>query len=165
MIRTQEEFAARFIFASPGEALELLEQDSSGELGRTYKAFIERHGHRCIREAELHEKPWEENPVLLVQMLQTLVRSGGRVHPKESPDKKAREILSELKPLQRIMIRSFLKNARRSVARREITKSASIKVLHRIRKAYGSTRNVLSGKVSWTMLIKCTILPTKKSEP
>lgn len=103
---------------------------------RTYKAFIERHGHRCVREAELHEKPWEENPIQLVQMLQTYVRSGAKTHTHDSSHKKTQEILSGLETWQKIVIKSFLGSARISVSRREITKSASIKVLHKIRTAW-----------------------------
>jgi pyruvate,water dikinase len=136
LILSEECFADIFILATPAEALRLLLQDSPPEVNHAYRAFIERHGHRCVREAELHEKPWEENPVQLVQMLQTRVRSGARVHIHESSRKKTQEILSGLKPMQRIIIKSFLNNARTSVSRREITKSASIKVLHRIRTAW-----------------------------
>jgi rifampicin phosphotransferase len=136
LIRSEKRFAGIFISATPGEALRLLLKDSPPVVQRTYKIFIERHGHRCVREAELREKPWEENPVQLVQMLQTLVRSDAKDHTHDVPHKKTREILKELTPMQRVIIASFLGNARKSVARREITKSASIKVLHRIRIAY-----------------------------
>lgn len=136
LIRSEKHFAGIFISSVPEEALRLLLHDSPPEVNRAYKAFLERHGHRCVREAELHEKPWEEKPVQLVQMLQTCVRSGAREHAHERPHMKTQEILSGLKPMQRIIIKSFLNNARLAVSRREITKSASIKVLHRIRKAY-----------------------------
>lgn len=136
LIQSEKRFSGIFISAIPEEALRLLQQDSPPEVNRAYRAFIERHGHRCVREAELHEKPWEENPVQLVQMLQTRVRSGARMHIHESSRKKTQEILSGLKPMQRIIIKSFLNNARKSVSRREITKSASIKVLHKIRIAW-----------------------------
>jgi pyruvate,water dikinase len=136
LIQSEKRFAGIFIAATPAEALRLLTHDSPPEVIRAYKSFIERHGHRCVREAELHEKPWEENPVQLVQMLQTRVRSGVKMHTHEGSSKKAQEILAGLKPWQKIVIKSFLGSARISVSRREITKSASIKVLHKIRMAY-----------------------------
>ena len=136
LIQSEKRFAGIFIAATPAEALRLLTQDSPPEVIRAYKSFIERHGHRCVREAELHEKPWEENPIQLVQMLQTRVRSGVKMHTHEGSSKKAQEILAGLKPWQKIVIKSFLGSARISVSRREITKSASIKVLHKIRMAY-----------------------------
>lgn len=136
LIQSEKRFAGIFVSATPAEALRLLVNDSPPEVNRTYKAFLDRHGHRCVREAELHEKPWEENPVQLVQMLQTRVRSGAKEHTHEGSKKKVKEILAGLKPMQRIIIKSFLNNARISVSRREITKSASIKLLHKIRTAW-----------------------------
>ena len=136
LIQSEKRFAGIFTSATSEEALRLLTHDSPPEVNRTYKAFLERHGHRCVREAELHEIPWEENPLQLVQMLQTRVRSGARVHTHETVSKKSQEILSSLKPLQRLIINSILSSARLAVSRREITKSASIKVLHKLRVAW-----------------------------
>jgi pyruvate,water dikinase len=136
LIQSEKRFAGIFISMTPAEALKLLVDDSPPSMSLAYHAFLARHGHRCVREAELHEKPWEESPVQLVQMLQTRVRSGAKEHIHESSKKNVQEILSGLKPIQRIIIKSFLSNARTAVSRREITKSASIKVLHRIRTAW-----------------------------
>jgi phosphohistidine swiveling domain-containing protein len=136
LIQSEKNFSGSFLSASPAEALRLLVQDSPPPVNRAYKAFLERHGHRCVREAELHEKPWEQNPVQLVQMLQTRLRSEMKEHKNKGSLSKTQEILSGLKPVQRIIIKSFLGNARLAVSRREITKSASVKVLHRIRMAW-----------------------------
>jgi rifampicin phosphotransferase len=136
LIQSEKRFAGIFITVSPEEALRLLLHDSPPEVNRSYRAFIERHGHRCVREAELIEKPWEESPIQLMQMLQTRVKSGTRVHTQDGVVIKEQEILASLKPWQRMVIRSFLSNARVAVSRREITKSASIKVLHRLRVAW-----------------------------
>lgn len=143
LIESEKRFASIFISAAPVEALRLLTQDSPPEVIRAYKAFIERHGHRCVREAELHEKPWEENPIQLVQMLQTCVKSGTKVRPHDKASKTTHEILSGLKFWQKVTIKSFLSTARLSVSRREITKSASIKVLHKIRIAWQQYADLL----------------------
>ncbi len=136
LIQSEKRFAEIFTLATPTEALRLLTHDSPPQVMRSYKGFIERHGHRCIREAELHEKPWEEAPLQLVQLLQTRVRSGAKAHPSEGTRQRTKDILAGLNLWQKIIIKTFLSNARISVARREITKSASIKVLHGIRKAW-----------------------------
>jgi pyruvate,water dikinase len=143
LIHSEIRFAGIFTAATPEEALRLLLHDSPPSVNRAYKAFIDRHGHRCVREAELHEKPWEENPLQLVQMLQTRVRSGVKEHIHERSTKKIQEILSGLSLVKRIIIKTFLGNARIAVSRREITKSASIKVLHKLRKAWQSYAEVL----------------------
>jgi pyruvate,water dikinase len=69
-------------------------------------------------------------------MLQSHVKSGGKDHAHEVYRKKTQEILTGLKLWQKIIITSFLRNARLAVSRREITKSASIKVLHKLRTAW-----------------------------
>jgi phosphohistidine swiveling domain-containing protein len=136
LIRSEKRFSGIFISVTPEEALRLLNHEAPPDVMRTYKAFLERHGHRCVREAEIHEKPWEENPLQLVQMLQSHVKSGGKDHAHEVSRKKTQEILTGLKLWQKIIITSFLRNARLAVSRREITKSASIKVLHKLRTAW-----------------------------
>jgi pyruvate,water dikinase len=143
LIKSDKRFAGIFTTVPPSDALRLLQHDSPPEINRAFHAFINRHGHRCVREAELREKPWEENPVQVVQMLQTRIRSEVKEHMHEFSSRKTKEILAGLKPMQRIIIRSFLKNARTAVARREITKSASIKILNRIRVAWQHYAEVL----------------------
>ena len=136
LIKAEQGFAAVFITTNPVEALRMLLEQSPAHLVKEYQIFLERHGHRCVREAELHEIPWEENPLQLIQMLQTWVRSDTIVHLHDDSRKKRKALLQELKTWQHLAILSFLGSARRSVARREITKSASIKLLHKIRKGY-----------------------------
>ena len=143
LIQSEIRFAGIFTTATATEALRLLLHDSPPAVNRAYKAFIERHGHRCVREAELHEKPWEENPLQLIQMLQTRVKSGAKERTHEGSQKKVQEILAGLKLWKKIVIKSFLKNARVAVSRREITKSASIKVLHKIRTAWKHYAEIL----------------------
>jgi pyruvate,water dikinase len=136
LIQAEKRFAGIFVSVSPAEALRTLLHESPPQLAREYHIFLERHGHRCVREAELRETPWEENPLQVIQMLQTRVRTEVKSHHHEDSGKKRQELLQGLKTWQRWVIRSFLSNARISVARREITKSASIKLLHKIRKGY-----------------------------
>jgi len=138
IIRENKAFAELFTNVSPAEGLRMIIGNSSPEITNAFQSFISRHGHRCIRESELREKTWEENPVQLIHLLQTNVRSGGATHTHENISVRIDSILKEIPPLKRSIIRMILKTARRSVARREITKSASIKVLSTLRKAYQS---------------------------
>jgi hypothetical protein len=41
-----------------------------------FAELIARHGHRCVREAEMREKDWCEDPVPLIKMLQSSVKAG-----------------------------------------------------------------------------------------
>ena len=40
-----------------------------------FENIIRVHGHRCIREAELYEKPWRDAPEKLVDLVHDVVRS------------------------------------------------------------------------------------------
>lgn len=40
-----------------------------GVAGQRWKAFLERHGHRCVRELELRERDWGEDPTPLLAVL------------------------------------------------------------------------------------------------
>ena len=52
------------------EAVEWVSSASSGDLQHCYRDFMSRHGHRCVREAELREKSWQSEPAKLIQALQ-----------------------------------------------------------------------------------------------
>ncbi len=47
--------------------------ESQSEAGNYYRNFMERHGHRCIREAELREPEWALQPDHLVESLKALI--------------------------------------------------------------------------------------------
>ncbi|MEI7664263.1 MAG: PEP/pyruvate-binding domain-containing protein, partial [Bacteroidota bacterium] len=76
LIRKDSRFSERFTSTAPEEALRMLQHDAPAEITGQFSAFLERHGHRCVRESELREKTWEENPRQLIQSLQTRVRLG-----------------------------------------------------------------------------------------
>jgi pyruvate,water dikinase len=136
LISSDHEFRERFIHSDPAMALHLLQNEAPETISTQFRTFIERHGHRCVRESELREKTWADNPVKLIQIIQTRVRSGEAKRP--SHNSKA-EIAAALKPLRlvtQIILRSMVPTARKAVARREITKALSIKMVDKIRKAY-----------------------------
>jgi pyruvate,water dikinase len=129
-------FAKLFFDVTPEEALILLQQSAPPEIIRQFNAFIERHGHRCVRESELREKTWEENPLLLIQALQTRVRMGEVKHIPHDFIKETEEALNHLPKLKRIILRQMVPIARKAVARREITKAYVIKMVSKVRKGY-----------------------------
>ena len=135
-IRGEKRFAERFVNAAPAEALQILLHDAPPEISRQFSLFIERHGHRCVRESELREKTWEENPQLLIQTLQTRVRVGDVKHVKHDAHNEIRKALSHLPFLKRRILMAMIPAARKAVARREITKAYSIKMVSTVRKGY-----------------------------
>ncbi|KAG8192077.1 hypothetical protein JTE90_025340 [Oedothorax gibbosus] len=53
-------------------ACKILSNDE-GESGILFKEFLRRHGHRCIKEFDMHSKSWAMNPENLVSILQSMV--------------------------------------------------------------------------------------------
>jgi pyruvate,water dikinase len=136
LIRSEKRFAARFVASAPEDALQILQHDAPPEITRYFNVFIERHGHRCVRESELREKTWEENPQPLIRTLQTRVRIGEVNHSKHDATKEIREALGHLSFIKRRILRTMIPTARKAVARREITKAYSIRMVSIIRKGY-----------------------------
>ena len=138
MIRSHKEFCEKFILATSAEALEMLEKKAPEEVSEQFRLFLERHGHRCVREAELREKTWAEKPSQLIQILQTRVKAGEVRHVAHDTKKEITLALSKLRPATRIILRSMIATARKAVARREITKALSIKMVDTIRRGYNA---------------------------
>ncbi len=135
-IRNHQEFANQFISVTPEEAISLIQHESPSEIREKYQNFITRHGHRCIRESELREKPWEENQEHLVQLLQTKVRFGDLEHRSIDVKQEIRRTLKKLPLHKRLVFKILLPTARTAVARREISKALAIKMVNELRKGY-----------------------------
>ena len=116
----------------------MLEKKAPEEVSEQFRLFLERHGHRCVREAELREKTWAEKPSQLIQILQTRVKAGEVRHMSHDTKKEITLALSKLRPATRIILRSMIATARKAVARREITKALSIKMVDTIRRGYNA---------------------------
>jgi len=135
-IRSYKEFCDVFVSSTAADALHLLQTNAPEEISEQFRIFLERHGHRCVRESELREKTWADKPVKLIQILQTSVKTGEVRHKTHDSKKEITAALSKLRPVTRIILRSMIPTARKAVARRELTKALSIKMVDTIRKAY-----------------------------
>jgi phosphohistidine swiveling domain-containing protein len=60
------------------ELLAWLRGPASGHAGQEFRALLDRHGHRCIRELELREPSWAEAPGPLLDVLRVGVASPPR---------------------------------------------------------------------------------------
>jgi len=135
-IRDREGFTLLFLRLKDREAETLLREnrDTPGEL---YRTFLERHGHRCIREAEFRSRGWEEEPEVIIRNIRELLRkpespgaasAGIRRFPiddflKEIPGGSGRRA-----------VKWALNQSRNAVRERELSKSLSIRVHHRFKK-------------------------------
>lgn len=127
-------FDQAFAQADLGEARIMLERYAPESVTHKFAAFMERHGHRGVREAEFLEPTWEEAPESLLGMLQQMVRSGGKADALTSKASK----LPKLKAGE-----SFLaKLSRGAVLKREKSKALAIRIIHRLRQGYRHLGNL-----------------------
>lgn len=136
MIREEKAFASQFISSSPGDALNLLNHNAPDQIVSYFKTFLERHGHRCVRESELRERPWGEHPVQLIQILQTKVKVGEFRPVHRDVKREMHRALDHLSLIKSTILKLLIPATRRAVARREASKAYSIKMVSIIRKSY-----------------------------
>ncbi len=135
IIRHHAGFAGDFLSASIKESMEML-LSGPGEIPARFREFLHRHGHRCIRESELREKTWAEDPMQLIHTLRAMVKNGEVKHPKPATGKNTRQELAHLSVIKRMILLTLIPTARKAVARREITKALSIRMVDRMRQGY-----------------------------
>lgn len=144
LVRGSAGFAEPLSSATPSAALRLIEEQAPTNLRESYRAFLQRHGHRCVREAELREKPWEEDQEQLVSMIQASLKAEKLLKNKRDSVQELRALMKQQLTLtQRIFINLFKKAARKAVANREMTKALSMKMVNHTRKAYRSYARAL----------------------
>ena len=130
----------QFLNLSPEECDSFLKNSGDDRLKSDYISFMERHGHRGVRESELIDKSWSQNPSQFMQTIQFLVRKG--LFPEsETKARSVKEIVeglqTNLSRFQKMMLKLFfVQNAMKEVGIRELAKSNLIKVTHIFRQAY-----------------------------
>ncbi|MCH7718531.1 MAG: hypothetical protein IIB21_03585 [Chloroflexi bacterium] len=104
---------------------------------RRLDAFLARHGHRSVMEAELSAKSWEEDLPTVFAMLRNYLQASESTDPQriEERQRRAREeatrdALSRLRWWQRPIFRRILREAQERVAMREHTKSLLVRGTH-----------------------------------
>ncbi len=107
--------------------------NSNSEAGKYYNSFMERHGHRCIREAELREPEWALEPAHLIESLKALVQTPPR--KKKVPGNASLEMPSLPEGVNPKAVKWLSSQARIGVRTREKTKSLLILVIHKFKLA------------------------------
>jgi len=105
---------------------------------KEYQYFIDRHGHRAIREAELRSKGWKDDEKALMDYLKTVIASGA--HEKKNERivwmKHRNRLLRRYGWPKRFLFGLIVGEARRGVRLREFSKSKIIKVIDKFKIAY-----------------------------
>ncbi len=109
----------------------LLEDKSS--IGEYYRRFMDRHGHRCIREAELREPEWALDPGHLIESLKALVESP--VRKKNRADSGTLQMPELPEGVNPKAVKWITGQARIGVRSREKSKSMLILVIHKFKLA------------------------------
>lgn len=126
---------------SADELLAFIKGDA--EISGKYKDFLAHHGHRCIKEAELRNKPWREDEIPLMNYLLSIVRSPMNLsHGEETIDYR-KEFAFIRNPLLKAASISYAKKARQAVVDREYTKSRLIEIIDLFKTQYARLARLL----------------------
>lgn len=131
LIKKREPKAVDF---SAGELLEFIKNDA--ETNAKYQDFLARHGHRCIKEAEMRNKPWREDELPLMNYLQSIINSPMKLVQSEEKIDLRKEFAFIRNPLLKRASIIFAKKARQAVVDREYTKSQLIQIIDLFKQQY-----------------------------
>ncbi len=112
---------------SEEELIALLHHEEYAEVTSLYRAFLEKHGHRSIKEAELRSRGWRDDEGALARNLHAVL-IGGLSEPPHTPYNPA-TLYARFGLVKRKSLGWIGKNARRAVCEREYTKSRIIRVI------------------------------------
>ncbi len=135
-----------FIDASIDDSVHYLSSSAPQQIQREWQKFIDRHGHRCVREAELREKEWRLDPSPVIEGLKAktaLLLNRSTIASNNTSFPAEKQYFKDLTTFKRFMLKYFLPKARAAVARREQTKALAISVQHRFKTAYRHLAEIL----------------------
>ncbi|XP_023716266.1 prodigiosin synthesizing transferase PigC isoform X3 [Cryptotermes secundus] len=133
--------ARDFCTVLPSEAVHWLEENYPS-VATKLQRFLDKYGHRCIKEFELMTETWGMNPEILLKTLQTMVQNAvtdkfQKTTTKQVTDK---ELLLQLKTVKkhgtRVVLGWLLPLCRSAVWQREANKDCYITIIHQLRLAY-----------------------------
>ncbi len=110
-----------------------------------FDAFLARHGHRCMSEAEWLHPRWVESPQLVVESIAGYLRAGDSFDPATSAAKAERErieatseIAQRLNLVQRAYFYRLLKRAQRLMLARDNGQHYLVKLMLPVRRLYAT---------------------------
>jgi pyruvate,water dikinase len=144
-----ENIKSDFLDVSDEKSILYLTKTGPESVKQSWTKFIERHGHRCVREAEMHEKEWAVDPMPVIEGLKTktsLLVSGHKSKINGFAYKKVDINSNGLNAISKQIVKLILPKARKAVARREQTKAWSIRIQYKFKKAYQHLAELLISK-------------------
>jgi pyruvate,water dikinase len=112
---------------------------------KAYLNFLERHGHRAIREAEMRSKSWNDDKMMLANYLKMVISTGGNEIETDKFQwrKQLEDLLKGYNPIKAMVIKYLINQARYGVKAREFSKSMIIKVIDQFKKEYRKLAKLL----------------------
>lgn len=126
--------AAHFRALPMEDALGFLRTGAPEKIRAAFRSFLADHGHRCVREIELHQADWQEDPRPLLASLQRAVAAPRRTEPTRGGE--AAALLGAMPPLKRLAVTKLVQKNREGVVLRERSKSHLIRMIRKLRRAY-----------------------------
>jgi len=124
----------------------------SAKTGELFNKFLEEHGYRCYREAEMRQKGWGDDPLPFFVMLlaslkgQTLKSDLDTSKPHTENDEKNEEkIYGEVNSVLRPVFKYGISIAKNAIRQREETKSRTIRITNYIKKKYRKLGKMVIG--------------------
>lgn len=129
---------------SPEKLIDYLEH-ANKNVSDKYQYFLQRHGHRAIREAELRSMPWKDNKISFAENLATVMNSANLHSEERKVDIEAykKQMIGNKTGSQVKAIEFLIKQTRNSVYNREYTKSGFIRLIDNLKIAYRSLADIL----------------------
>ncbi|XP_035206924.1 uncharacterized protein LOC118181831 [Stegodyphus dumicola] len=113
-------------------------ETSPSVAGIKFRDFLQKHGHRCLKEFDIHSTTWGTNPESLITHLKNL--AGNVKNTTEEESDNFNKLISKLSiPLgyrERMILKFLLPRSRNAVQNRESSKSLLIKGIDAWRKGY-----------------------------
>ncbi len=118
------------------------------ESKEAYESFMERHGHRAIREAELRSKSWANDRKAFADYMHSVIASGGEEPASHGPtwEENRDELLAGYKGMKWKIFNYLVKSARKGVQYREFAKSKIILVIDKFKNAYAQLARLLTAQ-------------------
>lgn len=128
-VAAHPEGEASFTRAEPGLALEWIRSAAAGAAREEFGRYLRDHGHRAIKELELRQPEWREDPLPVIRSLQVALRQRDLV---DAMPRRAETV--EARPGRGVAL--LARMARQAVRSREETKSGLVAVTTRFKEAY-----------------------------
>ncbi|XP_072135997.1 rifampicin phosphotransferase-like isoform X2 [Mobula birostris] len=130
--------SAEFLGLDAETAVSWLLSPESGEAGRMFQNFLQKHGFRCFRETELREKSWRNDPTKLLPAIQANLQNTNTVVKETvlSPEEAVDSLKSNITLIRKIALRLLLPKARKAIADRELLKAEAVRLHDIFKVAY-----------------------------